>query len=88
MFIQLLQLEPDFVRDGLHLFRVGPGTNDKKVREGGNSRQIQDLDVSGFFRLGRSYRRQPGRLGILHGLGFVRKYILVIYYLCQETLPQ
>ena len=56
-----LQGEADLIGDGLDLFRIGAGANDEVVGEGGNPGQIQDVNVGGFFRLGRADCNQPRR---------------------------
>jgi hypothetical protein len=62
----LLQLENYFVSDGLILPRTSARADYEMVGEAGNSREIQNRDVSGLFRLGRADCNLPtlfGRLG-------------------------
>lgn len=63
---KLLQLEADFVRDGLVLPRTCARADDEMVGEAGNASQIQNRDVSGFFRLCRADCNLPTLFG---GLG-------------------
>lgn len=45
----ILELESDFVGDGLNLALIGARTDYKEVREGGDAGEIQDLNVGGLF---------------------------------------
>ena len=48
-FADFLQPECDFIRDGLHLFGVGAVANHEIIGKGGDAREVQDLDIGGFF---------------------------------------
>ena len=56
-----LQGEADLIGDSLNLFWIGPRADDEVVGERGNPGQIQDVNISGFFRFGRADRNQPRR---------------------------
>ena len=65
----LLQLDPDFVADGLNLALVGPRADHEEVRKRGDSREVQHLDFAGFLGFGGAYGNEPGRRG---GANFLR----------------
>ena len=57
-----LELQVDFIVDRLHLFLIVAGADDEVVGKAGDPRQIQDLDIGGFFGFGGADCDQPGRL--------------------------
>ncbi len=59
-----LQLQLNFVADGLALALIRAGTDHKVIGEGSNAGEIQYFDVGGFLGLCRPDGYQPGwRLG-------------------------
>jgi hypothetical protein len=63
IFAQLLQLDLDFVGDGLNLAGVGTAADDEKVGEGGYFAKVEDLDIFGLLRLGGLNRGEPKIFG-------------------------
>jgi len=57
----LLDAQADFVRDGLDLPLVRARTDDEVVGEGGDPRQIEDLDIRRFLGFSRARCNQPRR---------------------------
>jgi hypothetical protein len=68
-FADFLQPECDFIRDGLHLFGVGAVANHEIIGKGGDAREVQDLDIGGFFGLRGAYGNEPVGLGSGFGSG-------------------
>jgi hypothetical protein len=56
----LLQLEADFVADGLNLARVGAGRDDEEIGERGDAGEVQNQDVGGFLGFGGADGNEPG----------------------------
>ncbi len=67
MFAALLELDSNFFADGLDLLRIAPAADYKEVGERGNTAQIENPNVTGFFRFcgadGREPRGAGGRRG-------------------------
>lgn len=58
-----LQLESDLIGDGLVLARTRARADHEVVGEAGNSGQVQNGNVGGFFFLGRADRDAPSGIG-------------------------
>ena len=56
----LLHAQTDLVGDGLHLSRVGARAKDEVVGEGGDAREVENLDIGGFFGFGCADGHEPG----------------------------
>ena len=48
----LLQLEADFIADGLNLPRVGPGGDDEEIGKRSDASEIENQGVGGFLGFG------------------------------------
>jgi len=48
----LLQLQADFVADGLDLARVGAGRDDEEIGKCSDASKVQNLGVGGFLGFG------------------------------------
>lgn len=70
-FAALLQLQVDFVGNGLVLARTRPGADHKVIRETGHAGEIQNNDVRGFFLARRPNGNAPP------GFGWGRKKICI-----------
>ena len=55
----LLQLEADFIADGLNLARVGAGRDDEEIGKRSDAAEVQNLDVSGFLGFGGADGNEP-----------------------------
>lgn len=62
-FAVLLQLQADFVGDCLVLARTRARADDEIIGETGDSGEIQNSDVRGFFLPGRADCNPPPRFG-------------------------
>jgi len=60
---QLLQLDFDFVGDGLDLPGVGAAEDDEKIGKRGDFAEVEDLDILRLFRLGCRGGALPDVLG-------------------------
>jgi hypothetical protein len=59
----LLELEADFIGDGLDLAGIGAGADDEEIGERCDAGEIEDQDFGGLFRFGRADGGEPGRDG-------------------------
>ena len=71
-FAAFLQLQGDFIGDGLDLAGIGAGANDEKICERRDLCKVQYFYLGGFFRFGGAHRSEPVRLFVFVCAGTLR----------------
>ena len=81
----LLEMEADFIGDGLDLAGIGAGADDEEIGEGSDAGEVENLDIGGFLRFGGADGGEPGRdgggefLGLVD-LGLLQNTLLWVWY--------